>query len=52
MKVHIILLDDRFEYDKKGTGDRLGEKQWEWLEEVLEREDDADLTLITLGIII
>jgi len=34
MKIHIVLLDDRFAYDLK-TGDRLGEDQWTWFETAL-----------------
>lgn len=33
---HIILLDNRFEFDAV-TRDHLGEGQWEWLDEALAR---------------
>ena len=45
MKIHIILLDNRFEFNK-ASGDRLGEDQWAWLDHVLEREKEANLTLL------
>jgi alkaline phosphatase D len=50
LKVHIILLDNRYDYDKYGTGDRLGESQWAWLDETLANGKDVNLTLIGAGI--
>ena len=47
--VHIILLDGRFEYDKK-TNDRLGEEQWLWLDQVLSEQKNVNLTLIGTGV--
>ena len=46
---HVILLDNRFEFDVK-TSDHLGEGQWEWLDEALGRQDSADLTIIMSGL--
>jgi hypothetical protein len=48
-KVHIILLDNRFSYDKS-TGDFLGPTQWNWLENTLATHTDANVTLIMAGI--
>jgi hypothetical protein len=49
--VHLILLDNRFDFDSK-TNDRLGESQWLWLDNALKRsvERNADLTVIGAGI--
>lgn len=33
---HLILLDNRYSYDKK-TNDKLGPEQWDWLDKVLKR---------------
>ena len=51
MKVHVILLDNRFEYDKVTT-DRLGEEQWAWLDLAVKRSklELVDLTVIGAGI--
>jgi phosphodiesterase/alkaline phosphatase D-like protein len=48
--VHVILVDGRYEYDRFGTGDRLGDEQWQWLDLALSRGADADVTLIGSGI--
>ena len=47
MRVHVILLDNRYEFDKRSK-DRLGQAQWKWLDKALETE--ADLTLIGTGV--
>ena len=51
VKVHVILLDNRFEYDKVTT-DRLGEEQWAWLDLAVKRSklELVDLTVIGAGI--
>ena len=51
MKVHVILLDNRYDYDK-ATNDRLGEDQWLWLDSALQRgnTEKVDLTIIGAGI--
>ena len=36
IKVHIILLDNRYEFDKT-VDDRLGDDQWKWLDLALKR---------------
>ena len=48
-KTHIILIDNRFDFDKK-IQDRLGNQQWEWLEDSLKEHFDSDLTLIVTGV--
>ena len=45
--MHIVLLDNRYAYDKE-TGDRLGDQQWDWLNETLKVK--ANLTIIGTGI--
>jgi len=49
MKTHIVLLDNRFSFDKP-TKDRLGDQQWSWLDEALETHSDANVTLILAGV--
>jgi len=50
VKVLLILSDGRFDYDKTSAElDRLGEKQWAWLEQVLE-EHQTDLTIFVAGV--
>ena len=49
-RAHIILLDNRFEFDP-ATEDRLGDQQWQWLDEVLGgQEVEPDLTMIMTGV--
>ena len=49
IKIHIILLDNRFDFDKT-TGDRLGDAQSEWLDKSIEEHKDADVTIIAAGV--
>lgn len=49
--IHLILLDDRYDYDKE-TLNRLGDEQYEWLEKSLRDHPNSDLTLIATGIVI
>jgi hypothetical protein len=48
-KTHIILLDNRFDFDKN-THDRLGDEQWQWLDDAFSTHYDADVTLILAGV--
>ena len=48
-KTHVILIDNRFEYDEE-THDRLGDDQWEWLDKAFNEHFDADLTLLVAGV--
>lgn len=43
-KIQFILLDGRYNYDKKNT---LGDKQWAWLEEELKK--NADIRFMVSG---
>lgn len=45
------MIDNRYAYDKH-TGDRLGEEQWQWLDQkVMEgKNKDVRLTLIGAGV--
>ena len=45
----MILLDNRYEYDSE-SGERLGQDQWQWLENALSRQDKVNLTVIGAGI--
>lgn len=47
IKVHIVVMDVRYDYDKE-SNDRIGERQLEWLKQVLKVE--SDVTLIVSGI--
>lgn len=47
LTVNLVLLDVRFDYDK-ATGDRLGQKQWEWLEQTLQLQ--TDVTIVASGV--
>lgn len=49
MKTHIILLDNRFSFNRT-SNDRLGEQQWQWLNNTLYKHSDSDLTLVLAGI--
>ncbi len=49
VKVHIILIDVRFEFDPE-TKDRYGEAQLKWLEEKFKENQNADVTLIASGV--
>ena len=42
------MLDNRFNFDKK-TGDRLGEDQWNWLDEALKRGNERNVTATVIG---
>ena len=48
-KTHIILLDNRFDFDSN-THDRLGDEQWKWLDNAFSTHYDADVTLILAGV--
>eukprot|EP00347_Sterkiella_histriomuscorum_P002368 403368424 len=47
LKIHIILLDLRYNYNKT-SGDRFGKDQIEWLNQAI--QNDANLTFIVSGI--
>lgn len=49
MKTHLVLLDNRYEFDRE-VNDRLGAQQWDWLDKSLATHKDADLTLILAGV--
>ena len=50
IRVHLILLDIRWAWDKK-SGNILGDEQWEWLSRILkEDEHRSHFTLITTGV--
>ena len=46
--VQIILLDGRYEYDRK-TGDRLGRDQWHWLDAAFKRGKERGVSLTIIG---
>jgi alkaline phosphatase D len=46
--VHIILLDNRFDYDMK-TNDKLGTEQWLWLDAVLQEGKQHPVTMTVIG---
>lgn len=48
-RVTVILLDTRY-FKNDGTGEILGETQWQWLEKTLEQHSDSNLYLIGSGI--
>ena len=50
LKLHIILLDVRFHHNEDHKDDRLGSKQYAWLDAVMGRHQDADVTLIASGV--
>ena len=46
----MILLDNRYSFDKKGSGDRLGQEQWDWLDRVIQRSKARkDVKFIMIG---
>ncbi len=49
VKIHIILVDVRYNFDKK-TRERYGDLQTQWLEEIFKNQTDADITLIGMGV--
>eukprot|EP00347_Sterkiella_histriomuscorum_P018200 403346407 len=49
IKVHVILLDIRYHFDKK-TKERLGFEQLKWLEKIFKQHSDANVTLIGMGV--
>ncbi len=49
MKIHIILVDVRYDFDKK-TKERYGDLQTQWLDEIFKNHTDADVTLIGMGV--
>jgi hypothetical protein len=48
-KIHIILLDNRYNFDKQ-SGDYLGDQQWQWLDNSLKQNQDSNLTFILAGL--
>jgi len=51
--VHVILLDNRYSFDKGGSGDKLGQEQWDWLDRVFQRNQarkDVKFTMIGAGL--
>ena len=49
VKVHLILIDVRYDFDKPAR-DRFGQYQLAWLESTIARHLDSDVTLIGLGV--
>lgn len=49
IKVHIVLLDIRYDFDRK-TNDRFGKAQLEWLNGKFEEHADSDVTFIAAGV--
>lgn len=49
IKVHVILLDIRYDFDRS-TNNRLGWRQYEWLDKILGQNNDSDITIIGSGI--
>lgn len=45
------MLDNRYEFDKI-SGDRLGEEQWQWLDDALNhgKREGATITIIGAGV--
>ena len=50
LKVHIIMLDVRFHHNEDHPEDRFGAKQYAWLDSVMGKHKDADVTLIASGV--
>ena len=44
-----MLLDVRFDHDKDKP-DRLGDIQWQWLEEVFKNDTESNVTILVSGI--
>ena len=49
LKIHVILLDVRFSFNKS-TNDRFGWEQVAWLESKFQEHSDSDLTFIGSGV--
>ncbi|CDW89877.1 UNKNOWN [Stylonychia lemnae] len=49
IKIHLILVDIRYDFDEK-TQDRFGEEQLAWLDRILGENKDSNLTLIGMGV--
>ena len=46
--VHVVLLDNRYDYDMK-LNDKLGDKQWKWLDKVLKEGKTRAVTMTVIG---
>ena len=46
--MHLILLDNRYDYDKE-TNDRLGDLQWQWLDDILLEGKQKNVTQTIIG---